>query len=301
MADAESFTKKQIEVKITLRAGDFDGKGNTKIIKGLPTKVKIEKTGPPDFNKANIEICGLKYVDIERLTTLSFKPLTTAKNIIEIAAGNEVDGLALAFQGEITSASADFNSTPDIWMKFEATSGYFGEVTPQGPTAINGSQKASTFIESQAKKMGYGFKNKGVDVQVQNSVFNGSPVEQARAAARQIGAELIIDDGTVILSPSGGASEDKKRAIKLTKKTGMLGYPTITNEGVEVKALYNPEFKIGEFVQIESIVPKASGVWRIIKLSHELDAYCGSGGPWESKLVCFLPNEDPPKNSGDKS
>lgn len=288
-----SFTQKAIETRITLRAGDFDGKGNTKIIKGLPTKAKIEKTGPPDFNKATVEIHGLKYSEIEKLSTLSFKPLTTAKNLIEVYAGDEGKELSLAFSGEITTAAADFNGSPNVWMKFEAVSGYYGEITAQGPTAIKGSQTAAGFIESQARRLGYTFRNNGVETQLTNAIFNGSPVEQARSAARQIGAELIIDDGVMILSPSGGTQQNN--AVKLSKNTGLLGYPKITNEGVEVIALYNPAFHLGGFVEVVSIVPKASGVWRIIKLSHELDAKCADGGKWESKLTCFLPNENPSK------
>ena len=298
MSESASFTQKIIETHITLRAGDFGGKGNTKVIRGLATKVKIEKTGPPDFNKANVEICGLPYEDLEQLTTISFKPLTTAKNLIEIQAGNEKDGLSVAFQGEITTASADFNQAPDIWLKIEAVAGYYGEVTAQGPSTIKGSQSVSSFIQQQAQKMGYTFRDDGVTSQVKNAVFNGSPMEQARAAARQVGAELILDDGVLILSPSGGVQQGN--AVKLSKQTGMIGYPVLTNEGVEITALYNPAFKIGGFVEVESIVPKCSGTWRIIKLSHELDAFCVGGGPWYSKMTTFLPDEEPNKSKDKK-
>ena len=63
MADG-SFTIKLLEVHVTLRAGQFQG-GNTKIIPGVPLKVRIEKTGPPDFCKASIEARGLRYEDME--------------------------------------------------------------------------------------------------------------------------------------------------------------------------------------------------------------------------------------------
>ena len=70
----------------------------------------------------------------------------------------------------------------------------------------------------------------------------------------------------------------------------MLGYPVLTNEGVEVRGLYNPAFRLGGLVKVESIVPRASGVWRIIKLSHELTAFDPGGGPWESRMVTFYPS-----------
>lgn len=335
MADA-SFVKRLLEVHITLRDGEFWAGGNTKIVTGIPIKARIEKTGPPDFNKASIEIRGMLYQDMERLSTLAFRPLFTARNLVRVYAGDENNGLSLAFSGEMTQASADFNAAPDVSFKIEAMTGYFGNVTPSGPTAVKGDQPVAEFIAMQAKKAGCEFRNNGVTARLSNAVFNGSPVAQARAAARQVGAELIIDDNIMTLSPrsggdsatasassnrtataapsegarataraasdgtgsgtasgasrSGTSSGGGTKAVLLNKDTGMLGYPVLTNEGVEVRGLYNPAFRLGGLVKVESIVPRASGVWRIIKLSHELTAFDPGGGPWESRMVTFYPS-----------
>ena len=56
----------------------------------------------------------------------------------------------------------------------------------------------------QAKKAGMTFENQGVSSSVKNAVFTGSPIEQARQAAKQVGAELIIDDEKMLLIPNGG-------------------------------------------------------------------------------------------------
>lgn len=292
MADG-SFTRKLLEVHVTLRAGQFEG-GNTKIITGVPLKVRIEKTGPPDYCKATIEARGLRYEDMAQMSTLAFRPLASARNSVAVFAGDEVDGLSLAFSGSITQASADFNAAPDVVFKMEAMTGYYGAITPQSPTAIRGSQPAADFIAMQAQKAGLTFQNDGVTAQLNNAIFNGSPVAQARAAARQIGAELIIDDDVMFLSPAGGAGKKagggRGNAVRLAKDTGLLGYPVLTNEGVQLKALYNPAFRLGGLVQVESIVPKASGTWRIIKLTHELTAFDAKGGPWESQMTTYYPS-----------
>lgn len=285
-----SFVKRLLEVHITLRKGQFASGTDTKIVTGIPLKVRIEKTGPPDFNKANIEIRGMRYEDMEQLSTLAFKPLFNAHNLVQVYAGDEENGLSLAFSGEITQASADFNGAPDITFKIDAMTGYFGNTTPSGPTAIKGNQAASTFIEQQAKKCGYSFRNDGVTENLQNAVLNGSPIAQARAAARQINAELIIDDNVVILSPRGGKKDTEKNAVLLNKDSGMIGYPTITNEGLQLKSLYNPAYQLGSLVKVESIVPHASGIWRIIKLTHDLAAFDPSGGPWFSEMTTFYPS-----------
>lgn len=288
-----SFTRKLLEVHVTLQAGQFEG-GNTKIITDVPLKVRIEKTGPPDFCKATIEARGLRYEDMAQMSTLAFRPLYSARNSVAVFAGDEVDGLSLAFSGSITQASADFNAAPDVSFKIEAMTGYFGAITPQSPTAVRGAQPAADFIAMQAQKVGFTFQNDGVSAQLNNAIFNGSPVAQARAAARQIGAELIIDDDVMILSPAGGAGKNagggRGNAVLLNKDTGLLGYPVLSNEGVQLKALYNPAFRLGGLVEVESIVPKASGTWRIIKLTHDLAAFDAKGGPWESQMTTYYPS-----------
>lgn len=294
MANDGSFTLKRLEFHVTLRVGRFAGGGNTKIIRDVPLRARIEKTGPPDFCKARLEARGLRYEDMEQLSTLAFRPLFTARNRVQVYAGDERDGLSPAFSGDITQASADFNAAPDVTFTMEAMSGYFGALTPQGPSAVRGAQPAADFIAVQARKLGLTFQNDGVTASLRNAVFSGSPVAQARAAARQIGAELIIDDDVMLLSPAGGAGEQagggRGNAVLLHKTTGLLGYPAMSNEGIELKALYNPAFRLGGLVQVESIVPKASGTWRIIKLTHDLAAFDPEGGPWESRLTTFYPS-----------
>lgn len=293
MANDGSFTLKRLEFHVTLRVGQFADGGNTKIIRDVPLKARIEKTGPPDFCKARLEARGLRYEDMEQLSTLAFRPLFTARNVVQVYAGDERDGLSLAFSGDITQASADFNAAPDVTFTMEAMTGWFDALTPQGPSAVRGAQPAADFIAMQARKLGLTFQNDGVTASLRNAVFSGSPVAQARAAARQIGAELIIEDDVMLLSPAGGAGEQagggRGNAVLLNKTTGLLGYPAMSNEGIEIKALYNPAFRLGGLVRVESIVPKASGTWRIIKLTHDLAAFDPKGGPWESHMTTFYP------------
>ena len=73
-----------------------------------------------------------------------------------------------------------------------------------------------------------------------------------------------------------------------------FGYPVISSEGVDVRCLYNERLELGGLIQVESIVPRASGIWRIIKLSHELEAFNPGGGPWESKMTAFYPSRSTP-------
>lgn len=277
----ESFSKKVIETHLTLASGSFGSQGNTKIIRGLATDVSIERPGLPDKDKARVKIYNLPLQEMEQLTTLAFKPLQVRKNIIRIFAGNEND-LSEVFNGDITSAFGNFNNAPDPVFEIEALCGYYASIQPSSPTAISGSTPVADIISKVAQQIGYSFINQGVTSSLRNAVLNGSPMEQAINAAKQVGAQLLVNDSTMTLLTANEALSGN--AVLLTKNTGMIGYPTFNNEGIVVKSIYNNAFKFNGLVKVESIVPKATGVWRITKLTHNLSAFNSQGGQWVSEI-----------------
>lgn len=92
--------------------------------------------------------------------------------------------------------------------------------------------------------------------------------------------------------------------VVLTSKTGMIGTPNQTNEGVNVKCLLNPMLKIGGRIQIDNAsiarykinlsVPNspanipapltADGVYYVLVVEHTGDT---RGVDWYSTLVCL--------------
>jgi hypothetical protein len=278
-----SFTLKTIRVTVTLGEGSFGGKGNAKIIEGLGAEVSVSKPGPPEKPSANIKLTGLKLDDMAQMTMLSFLPMSSLKNHVAVQAGNQGDAnLPVVFWGEITAASADFNQAPDIVFNIDAETGSYPALIASPQETARGQASAAALIEKYAKQIGYGFKNEGVSASVKNAVLNGSPMEKIKAVAGQVGCEIIIDDGEIVIMPAGGARSGN--AVLMTRETGMIGYPTFTSDGISLKCVYNPEIKIGGLLRVESVVPRASGVWKITKLDHNLSAYKASGGPWSSSL-----------------
>ena len=276
----DSFKLKTI--RTTLGRGTFGGGGNSKIIEGMATDVDITKPGLPEKNSASVSIANISLADMEQMTFLAFQPLQSLKNLITIEAGEQGKTLATVFKGEITSAYADYGSVPDVEFKIEALSGGYAAQIGAKPISVKGNAKAADLIKQFAKEIGYTFKNEGVAASVRNAVFNGSPIEKARSVADEVGAELLIDDDSMILMPY-----DKPRsggAVLLTPETGLIGYPSFTSDGISFSCFFNPNLKQGGQVKIESIVPRASGYWKITKLSHRLTAYRTGGGSWYSSV-----------------
>ena len=281
---------KTLKTTIILGEGEFEGGGNTKIIEGLATTVQINKAGLPEKNSAEVRIQGLKLSDMEQLTFLSFLPGEYRKNHILIEAGDKGEKLSVVFKGDITAASADFSTAPDVTMKFNALTAGWSVLIADSPTSVQGEATAESLISQFATQAGFNFVNEGVTESVKNSTYNGSPVQKAEQVADEVGAELLMDDETWTLMPW-----DKPRgdAVLLKADSGMIGYPSFTQDGISVECFYNPRLQLGGQIKIESIVPRASGYWKITKLSHDLAAY--TQGRWVSRIDgMYLP-----ENSGE--
>ena len=273
----QSFTKKTIAVTITVS-------GMQRRIEGLACKCKVSKMGLPDKNKASVSIWGLSLDDMAAMTTLSFGVLRYASgNSILIEAGEQGGALSRVFSGNIMSAWADFNGAPDVEMKFEAMTGGYAALIAQSPVSSSGTATAADLCGQFAKEAGFSFVNQGIDASIANSVYSGSPLEKAQAVAKQVGADLIIDDDKMTLLPRGESLRGGS-VFLLSPETGMIGYPTFTNNGIIVKSFFNPSVQRGGQVQITTIVPKASGTWRITKVDHDISAYDPKGGPWETTI-----------------
>ena len=277
----QSFSLKTIRTTITLGQGTFSSGGNTKIIEGLATEVEVSKPGLPEKNSASVSIANLKLEDMEQMTFLAFQPLQSLKNLITIEAGEQGRELDVVFKGEITSAFADFSGAPDIKFKIEALSGGYAAQIGAKPMSVNGEALAADLIKQFATEIGYSFRNEGVTASVRNATFNGSPIEKAKAVADEVGAELLIDDDTMVLM-----EYDKPRGdnVPLSVETGLIGYPSFTSDGIACSCFYDPNLKQGGAIELQSIVPRASGRWKITKLTHKLSAYMTGGGSWNTAI-----------------
>ena len=279
---AKSFTLKTIQIAVTLGKGAFGEGGNTKTIEGLACEATVQKPGLPEKNSASIKIWGLPYEDMAQLTMLSFKPLESQHNLIDVKAGEKDSSLALIFRGEITSAFADFNAAPDVCMEFEADTGSYPQQIAAPVATVKGEAQADRLFAQYAKEAGYTYRNEGVTSSVRNAWFPGSPIDKMTKLARDVGCELIIDDGAIVVLPAGKARSGN--AVLLTKDTGLIGYPTFNQDGISCRCLFNPDLIYGGLIKVESIVPRATGVWKITKLTHSLSAYVPGGGNWESQI-----------------
>lgn len=278
-----SFSEKTIKTTIFLREGSFAGGGNAVTFEGLPIEVAISKPGGQEMNKATVTVDNMKLPTMQQLTMLAFRKLQSFNNVIKVEAGVKNHKLDTIFEGEISSAVPTAGSDGTISFKIEATTGYYPSQLPSPPISVNGETTIEKLMIQFAKEANYGFENRGISGSVKNSVFDGSPVLKARTLAQQTGIDLLIDDRKFIIQPFD--LQKRGTVILLTDTSGLRGYPSFTNDGVQCSAYFNPNFALGGFFELQTILPNASGIWKISKLEHKLSANKPSGGDWETSLT----------------
>ena len=285
-----SFTNKTIQVVMAMAEGVFQNGANQITVEGLPTTVDIQKQGGDERPSCTVTIGNLNIDVVKQLTTLSFRPLQRFKNQITVNAGEVGKQLQTIFIGDFENAYGEFQNAPTMNLMVKAIAAQHGALMATPATSVDGTEQVAKLMEQWAVEAGCTLENNGVNASVKNVVYRGSPVDKAKTLARDVGIDLIIDDGKFIITPSGQAVDGN--AVLIDPKHGLLGYPAFSNDGIEFNMIFDPNVKIGGLVKIESIVPRASGIWKVTKINTKLEAYIPNGGSWTSSVSATWVQEE---------
>lgn len=142
-------------------------------------------------------------------------------------------------------------------------------------------------------------------------VMYGMARDYLRQSAEASGSTWSIQDGKLQVVPMTGVLPNQ--AVVLNSKTGLVGQPEQTNDGIKVRCLLNPMLKIGGKVQIneqdvaQAKLPDAAkdaqankpadiaadGFYRLLVVEHSGDS---RGNDWYSDLVCLDIDATQPPN-----
>ena len=285
-----SFTNKTIQVVMAMAEGVFQNGANQITVEGLPTTVDIQKQGGDERPSCTVTIGNLNIDVVKQLTTLSFRPLQRFKNQITVNAGELGKQLQTVFVGDFENAYGEFQNAPTMNLMVKAIAAQHGALMATPATSVDGTEQVAKLMEQWAVEAGCTLENKGVNASVKNVVYRGSPVDKAKTLARDVGIDLIIDDEKFIITPNGQAVDGN--AVLIDPKHGLLGYPAFSNDGIEFNMIFDPNVKIGGLVKIESVVPRASGIWKVTKITTKLEAYVPNGGSWSSSVSATWVQEE---------
>lgn len=254
----------------------------TKSLRGFPNQAKIKIYNPsPDTEST------LRNNDV----------------LLTLNAGYE-NAVDLLFTGQLRNVTQERQGVDRIITVFAAdgrkdweTSFYNKTLSDKITIKQTIEELAATFV-STATGVLLGLEAKADKLRGQT--LSGKTSDLLDQLAEDYDFEWSIQDGSFVTVPITEAI-DKNDIIVLTSNTGMIGTPTITREGVTVKALLNPRITPNRLIQIKSegtIVSlgnlffenvrstTADGIYKVYELIHKGDS---RGTDWftEAKGIVF--------------
>lgn len=296
-----TFVRRRIDLTFRLGQGAFGEEGfDTIEFKGLRAQVEIHVAGGVSMATCDLRVYGMGIDAMNKLTVLRSSRTASRRNGLVVSVGDDATGVAAAFTGDIVEAWVDMHGAPEVVFVVSAMSGFGAAMKSVPPTTHRGSVDAATVVAGIAAQMspvgavadsegnivkGLNFQNDGVSVQISNPYLPGTALDQLQSIARAGDFKYLIDNDTLIIWPKNGV---RKGLIPLiSAATGMVGYPSYTQDGIELTTLYNPSIYFGGIVEVDTELEPAKGRWQVFNVIHELDAEV-PGGRWFTYIHCNI-------------
>jgi hypothetical protein len=286
-----SFTRKKIDVTISLGTGQFGASGaNTVTLSGLRVQAMIQAAPAPAMPAAQVRIFGLPLDMVNQLASVGLvNSAVRLNNTMLVAAGDDEAGMTTVYSGSISESWGQFEGMPDVPLNVIAVAGLAASLKPVGALSYQGQADVATIMQGLATTMGFAFENNNVQVQLSNPYFAGTALAQARACARAADIYMTIDRGVLAIWPKGGSRATQGTLPLISVASGMRGYPKFSSNGIAVSTLFNPEIRPGGQVQVQSSLPMANGTWLVTQASHVIESETPNGQWFTSVLGQPLP------------
>ena len=111
------------------------------------------------------------------------------------------------------------------------------------------------------------------DATIANWVWSLSTAAGLTAILSRVGCTWHEDDGEIRINKIGSASPGGSGDFGIGIASGLLGSPTLTDEGASVVTLLNPLMRLGSRVTVDS--KTVQGTWKVAALAHEGDNWLG--------------------------
>ena len=241
--------------------------------------------------EANIDIYNLNRDDLQFLTT-SAANWMAKKTLIQLYAGYD-DDVELIFGGQIMTAPPE--GYPDLVLHIKCLSGLEWMTTNINVQKAN--IKLIDLIDYTSSVTGFPVNipakmrrtnetlNKKIDeFSYTGSVYNLLDKIQSMLGGFSIGGKSVFlsayNDNTFVWNPETTDGQ----TLYISKESGMVGVPEITDIGANVKMLLNTKVRTGSRIYLHSDrVPDASGEYIITQIIHEGEV---RGTAWYTTLMC---------------
>lgn len=248
-------------VRVTLTIGD-----RATAYEGLSITASGVKTANSSENTAEVKILDLAQETRNRILT-ECTPFNSSKSRkrMRIEAGRESTGLALIFEGDITTSSAGQPPDPAVSLKSQTGAQQRCEVSTRCLAACSHKGLAAQI----ADEMGLALDYSAQDKRISNYSHAGDRLSEVAKLGEAGGVRAYIDDGHLVVTPARGARGGVARVLDLD--SGLVGVPEWTEHGVKVRYMLDATTRLGgQLILRSKINPAVNGAWTIVKLGFEI-------------------------------
>jgi hypothetical protein len=306
----DSFVKRRVEIAVKLapRTGTnqpttfVESGTDTVTLAGFRTSVKVQNSGSAAGSQASVSIWGMSPSLMNQLSTLGMVVSIIPRNTMTIAAGDEGGSMTTVFVGTIRDAYGDYAGAPQVPFRFECYSGAAEQVIPFPASSYDGTTDVATMLSAIARRIGWGFENNSVNVKLVSPYLSGSAMQQVETICDQARISYALLNNVLCIWPRNGERSNPGGIPLISKTTGMIGYPSFTQQGIMVRTLFNPSVTFGSLVKVQSDlfttealqrIRSDESVWKVTKLDHALDALVPKG-EWGSTILAYNPRYQRP-------
>lgn len=278
-----TFADRQIELTIKLGAGTFGEQlGDTVTLSGFRVFADMSAPAGESMGAIQMRVYGLSQSVMNKITSIGvFGQVAGASKLI-VAAGEKGKALTTIFNGSIWQAWVDYNAAPEVPFNIIAYVGMDIALKPVGVNSYTGATDVSLIMSELAKAAGYAFVDVGVNVTLASPYLPGTLLDQIRDCAFAAGISYKIENDILTIWPKGGVVDSPEPVI--SAETGMIGYPSVSSQGLTIKTLFNPDVTLGGMINVESSIKMATGKFQVLNYTHSISCLA-PGGPWFTEIL----------------
>lgn len=243
---------------------EIDGQLN--VYDGLFISASGTKYANPLQNECTVKVLNMRKSARDYLLTETSpfnRPRRRKKVIIE--AGRQSIGYFKLYEGDIVESTP--SQPPDISLTLKAKTGGWWKTDPLS-VSYGQTVPMDTIANQVASSMGLSLQNEGTPKNIGGYSYSGSKLRQADQI-NDMGYSAFIDNETLFITDIGQGISGS--GILLTKDTGMVGIPQLTEQGVKVRFFLDPQARVGGRLTIKSEMnPAADGDYIIFKLGFDV-------------------------------
>ena len=271
--------KKVIRSTITLVNDKFADDSNQIIAEGLRTICNIQFGGGAVMPHAEIIIYGLRLDVMHKLMRVRWQDINSMLNTIRIEAG-EAGEFHTVYEGNITFAYIDTSNAPNVSLRIRSITAIYEAYSPSPQRMFAAGTPVVRAIESLCNEIGYVFENNGVpeSLTMGSTTMGDTDLNKIRKLCRDYQIDLYIENRSITITRQGAPRDI--RVPLITPKTGLIGYPVPTMQGVDLRCLYDPMIRFGGLIRIkDSLMETTNGDWRVFGTTIQLESEL-PGGAW---------------------